>query len=112
MVPGEWSHRVKFVFEVIVDDDYAAERYARAWVEASRIIQRSTGACGTYLHRDLNDPRRLLAIATWASREARDSAETARTDAVRRIIEAQAAHVRVNVIGEFDDPEWSVVPGA
>lgn len=101
---------MKFVFEVLIDEDYSAEQYAEAWVEASRIIQRSTGARGTLLHRDLDDPRRLLAIATWESRAARDAAETANTDEVRRIIEAEAQHVRIRVIGEFEDPAWQVVP--
>ena len=102
---------MKFVFEVLIEDDHDAEQYAEAWVEASRIIQQSTGARGTFLHRDLDDPKRLLAIASWTSRSARDAAEYADTAEVRRIIAAQAEHVRIRVIGEFEDPAWQVVPG-
>ena len=64
------------------------------------------------MHRDLNDPDRLLAIASWASKDLRDAAEGNRPDAVRQIIEAQAKHVRIRVVGEFADPEWEVTPGS
>lgn len=99
-----------YLFTVTVAEGYSAEQYAEAWVEASRIIQRSTGARGTFLHRDLDDPRRLLAIATWESKAARDAAETANAEEVRRIIDAEARHVRIRVVGEFGDPAWEVVP--
>ncbi len=100
-----------FVFEVHVDPDYSAEQYAEAWVRASEIIQRATGARGTLLHRKIGDPRVLLAIASWADKPARDAAEAARHPTVQEIIDAEARHVRIRVVGEFEDPEWAVPPG-
>ena len=53
-----------YVFEVHIKPGHTAEQYADAWVRASKIIQRAPGAHGTRLHRRLNDPTVLLAIAT------------------------------------------------
>ena len=100
---------MKFIFEVLIEPDYSAEQYAEAWVEASQIIQQAAGAEGTYLHRDLNDDHRLLAIAHWSSKSDRDASETSKDERVRAIIDAQAKHVKVNLIGEFAEPDWSVV---
>lgn len=101
---------VIFVFEVHVGDDYTAEQYAEAWVQASEIIQRATGARGTLLHRKIGDPKVLLAIASWVDKPARDAAEAARHPTVQEIIDREAQHVRIRVIGEFEDPEWVVTP--
>lgn len=99
-----------FVFEVHIRPGYDAERYARAWVEASEIIQQAAGARGTRLHRKHGDENVLLAIASWESKEARDAAESTRDPRVRAIIGAQAEHVDIRVVGAFDDPEWVVLP--
>ena len=64
---------MQYIFEVHLKPGYRAEQYAQAWVRASRLIQRAPGAQGTRLHRKVGDPSRLLAIATWASKEARDA---------------------------------------
>ena len=48
---------------------------AEAWVRASRLIQAAPGARGTRLHRKLDDPRVLLAIASWDSKAHRDAME-------------------------------------
>jgi hypothetical protein len=47
------------------------------------------------------------------SKEARDSAETAwrASDEVRRILSEAAAHAEIQCIGEFEEPEWIVLPG-
>jgi heme-degrading monooxygenase HmoA len=102
---------VIFVFEVRVRPPHTAEAYARAWVEASEIIQRAAGARGTRLHRKLGDPRALLAIASWDSKPARDAAEAARDPRVQAILDAQAELVDIRVVGEFEEPEWVVLPG-
>lgn len=101
-----------FVFEVHVKAGCRAEDYAEAWVRASEIIQTAPGARGTRLHRKIGDPNVLLAIASWTSKEARDAMEGHRPERVRRIIAEQAAFVDVRLIGEFEDPEWVVEPGA
>jgi heme-degrading monooxygenase HmoA len=99
-----------FVFEVHVQPGYPADAYAEAWVRASEIIQRAPGARGTRLHRRIGDARKLLAIASWDSKESRDAMEANPSDEVRRIIAEQAEFVEVRVIGEFEDPDWVVSP--
>lgn len=101
-----------FIFEVHIHPGHSAEAYADAWQRASAIIQQAPGARGTRLHRKIGDSNVLLAIATWASKEARDAMESEQPEAVRRIIEEQAEFVDVRVIGEFEDAEWVVEPSA
>lgn len=99
-----------FVFEVHIRPGYTPEQYAEAWIRASRMIQQASGARGTRLHRKIGDPDVLLAIATWATKADRDAMEARENPDVRDIIEAQAEFVDVRVIGEFEDPEWVVLP--
>lgn len=99
-----------FVFEVHIKPGYSAEQYARAWVSASRIIQRFPGARGTRLHRKIGDPNVLLAIATWESKAARDAMEARQPEEVMAIIASQAAVADIRLVGEFETPEWEVLP--
>lgn len=99
-----------FIFEVKIKPGYSAEQYAAAWIKASEIIQRAPGAQGTRLHRKIGSPDTLLAIATWETKAARDAMEGALPESVRQIIEAEARFVDVRVIGEFEAPEWTVIP--
>jgi len=101
---------MKYIFEVLIADHYSPERYAAAWVEASELIQKAAGARGTYLHRDLNNPRRLLAIAHWDSKADRDVSQDRQDSAVQAIVKSQAQHCKINLIGEFAEPEWQVEP--
>ena len=100
-----------YLFTVTVAEGYSAEQYADAWVRASRMIQQAPGARGTRLHRKLDDPRKLLAIASWDSKAARDAMEVQPPAAVKAIIAAEAPYVSIELIGEFDDPDWVVLPG-
>lgn len=100
-----------FIFEVHIRPGYTAEQYAEAWVRASRLIQRAPGARGTRLHRRIGDPDVLLAIATWESKALRDAMEAEANEEIRAIIAEQAEFVDVRVIGEFEAPEWVVLPG-
>lgn len=100
-----------FIFEVqIADPLHSAEDYADAWVRASRLIQQAPGALGTRLHRKIDDPRTLLAIATWESKAARDAMERTPSEEIERIIASQAPYVSIRVVGEFEAPEWEVLP--
>lgn len=99
-----------FIFEVHVKSGYSAEQYAEAWVRASKIIQQAPGAQGTRLHRKIGDSSVLLAIATWATKTERDAMEKQQAEQVRNIIAQQAEFVDVIVIGEFEEPEWQVLP--
>lgn len=100
-----------FIFEVHLKPGYTAEQYADAWVRASRLIQRAPGARGTRLHRKIGDPDVLLAIATWDSKAQRDAMERNPPEAVAEIISAEAPFVDIRVIGEFEAPDWEVIPG-
>lgn len=101
---------MKFIFEVRVKPGYSVEEYAAAWVQASEIIQRTAGARGTYLHRRIGDPDCVLAIAHWDSKAARDAKDDRRDETVRAILEKHAQTCEIRVIGEFEDPEWQVLP--
>lgn len=99
-----------FIFEVHIRPGYTAEQYADAWLRASEIIQRSPGARGTRLHRKIGEPNVLLAIATWESKAVRDAMEASQPEEVRAIIASQAEFVDIRVVGEFEAPDWEVVP--
>jgi uncharacterized protein YbaA (DUF1428 family) len=103
---------MNFIFEVRIRPGHAAEQYADAWVRASRIIQRSSGARGTRLHRKIGDPDVLIAIASWDSKESRDAAdERLREDPqLRTILNEAGSHAEVEILGEFEEPEWIVMP--
>jgi len=99
-----------FIFEVHIRPGYSAEQYADAWVRASELIQRSPGAQGTRLHRKIGDSNVLLAIATWESKAVRDAMEAQQPAAVQSIIASQAEFVDIHLVGEFEAPEWEVIP--
>ncbi|KMQ73241.1 putative thiol-disulfide oxidoreductase YuxK, DCC family [Marinobacter subterrani] len=103
---------MKFLFEVHIQDGHTAEEYADAWVRASKIIQQAPGARGTELHRKIGDPDTLIAIASWESKAQRDAMETQHNPDVAAIIRSAAPFVEIRPIGEFDDPEWVVMPPA
>ena len=99
-----------FVFEIRTQPGYTAEQYADAWLRASEIIQQAPGARGTRLHRKIGESAVLLAIASWDSKKARDAAEGQRDPRVQEILDTQSRFVEIRLIGEFEDPEWTVVP--
>ena len=101
---------MKFVFEVRVKPGFTVEEYAQGWVEASEIIQQTPGARGTYLHRKIGEPDKVLAIAHWDSKADRDAKDDSRSEKVKAILAKHAKVCEVTVIGEFDEPEWQVLP--
>ncbi len=101
---------MKYIFEVRMKPGYTVEQYAAAWIEASAVIQRTPGARGTYLHRKIGEPDTLLAIATWESKAHRDAKDDQRDATVRAILEQHARYCETRLIGEFEEPEWSVLP--
>jgi hypothetical protein len=101
-----------FIFEVRMKPGHPAEHYAEAWVRASEIIQRAPGARGTRLHRKIGEPGVLLAIASWDSKADRDAMEARHDPMVREIIRGAAPFVEISLIGEFEEPEWVVLPEA
>lgn len=100
---------MKFLFEVHMRPGYRAEQYAEAWVRASEIIQRAPGSRGTRLHRKIGDPDVLIAIAEWDSKADRHAA-AGFVSRAEEIIAAAAEYCDIRIIGEFEDPEWVVLP--
>ncbi len=101
---------MKYLFEVHIKDGHTAEEYAEAWVRASEIIQRAHGARGTALHRKMDDANVLIAIAEWDSQEDRDAMEGQHNPEVDAIIRGAAHLCDIRPLGEFEDPEWVVLP--
>lgn len=101
---------MKFIFEVRMKPGYTVAEYADAWVQASEVIQQTPGALGTRLHRKIGEPDVLLAIASWESKAARDAKDDSRDELVRSILEKHARSCEITVIGEFEEPEWEVMP--
>lgn len=101
---------MKFIFLVRMKPGYTVAEYAEAWVRASKIIQQSPGAKGTYLHRKIGSPDTLLAIAHWESKAHRDAKDDRSSDTVRAILEKHAQNCDITVVGEFEEPEWEVLP--
>ncbi|AWF83236.1 antibiotic biosynthesis monooxygenase [Microbulbifer sp. A4B17] len=99
---------MKFIFEVHLQDGFKAEDYADAWVRASEIIQRSPGAMGTELHRKIDDPNVLIAVASWRCKEDRDAMQAEHSKEIDEIIASVAPFVKIHLIGEFHDPQWVV----
>lgn len=101
---------MKYLFEVHIKPGHTAEEYADAWVHASRIIQQAPGARGTRLHRKIDDPNTLLAIASWDSKPDRDAMEDRHDANVAAIIKSATPACEIRLIEEFDEPEWVVLP--
>lgn len=100
---------MKYLFEVRMRPGYRAEQYAEAWVRASELIQRAPGARGTRLHRKIGEPHVLLAIAEWDSKRDRDASQGLHPR-VGEIIASAAEYCDITIIGEFEEPEWVVLP--
>ena len=101
---------MKYIFQVRIKEGYTAEDYAEAWVKASEIIQRAPGARGTELHRKIGDDKTLIAIASWDSKAQRDAMENQHNPDVAEIIRGAAPFCEITPLGEFEDPEWVVLP--
>ncbi|MGM7318725.1 antibiotic biosynthesis monooxygenase family protein [Idiomarina sp. ST10R2A5] len=101
---------MKYIFQVRIKEGHTAEEYADAWVRASEIIQQAPGARGTELHRKIGDDKTLIAIASWDSKEQRDAMEGQHNQKVAEIIRSAAPFCEITPLGEFEDPEWVVVP--
>ena len=101
---------MKYIFQVHIKDGHTAEEYAEAWVKASKIIQRAPGAKGTELHRKIGDEKTLIAIASWDTKAQRDAMEGQHNPEVAEIIRSAAPFCDITPLGEFEDPDWVVLP--
>lgn len=101
-----------YIFEVTVKPGFTVEEYARGWEKASAIIQQNPGARGTYLHRKIDDPDTVLAIAHWDSKAHRDAKDDSQSEKVRAILSRHAELCEFRLIGEYEEPDWQVLPPA
>ena len=101
---------MKYICQVHIKDGHTAEEYAEAWVKASKIIQRAPGAKGTELHRKIGDEKTLIAIASWDTKAQRDAMEGQHNPEVAEIIRSAAPFCDITPLGEFEDPDWVVLP--
>lgn len=101
---------MKYIFEVTVKEGHTAEDYAEAWVRASELIQQAPGARGTELHRKIGEPNKLIAIASWDSKADRDAMDARQDPNILEIIKRAAPFVEIRRLGEFEEPEWVVLP--
>lgn len=103
---------MKYLFEVHIKPGHSADEYADAWLRASKLIQQAPGARGTELHRKIDDPNTLIAIAHWHSKAERDVMEGKHNPVIDEIIRQAADCCEIKMIGEFEDPEWLVTPSS
>ncbi len=102
---------MKYIFEITIKPGHTEEEYVAAWQKGSAIIQQQAGAQGTALHRKIGEPGKLLAIATWESKDARDKAMQALKqldEKSRRTIDQHKQYGEFRAIGNFEEPEWKV----
>jgi heme-degrading monooxygenase HmoA len=103
---------MKFVFEIRIRPGHTVEEYAAAWSRASALIQQAPGAGGTRLHRKIDEPNVLLAIASWDSKTSRDAADTYLMPdaAMRAVLDEHGTLADFTILGAFEEPEWIVEP--
>ncbi len=103
---------MKFIFEVTINPGYKLEDYAEIWEAESKIIQKEPGALGTRLHRCIGVPSKLVAIASWQSKELRDAAidNLKDNEELKQLVARKDKVATLNRLGEFEEPEWIVLP--
>ncbi|MBY6211774.1 antibiotic biosynthesis monooxygenase [Microbulbifer agarilyticus] len=101
---------MKYIFEVQIKQGFRAEQYADAWVRASELIQQAPGARGTELHRKIDEPDKMIAIAHWDSKAQRDAMQDNHNPEIDSIIRSAAPFVEIRVLGSYEEPEWVVTP--
>lgn len=99
-----------YIFEVRAKPGYSIDEYAKGWVAVSEYIQQAPGAMGTRLHRKIGEEEVALAIASWESKAHRDGMSASPPEEIAALLEAQKPFIEVRFIGEFEFPEWVVLP--
>ncbi len=102
---------MKFIFEVRIKAGHIEDEYVEAWKNGSAIIQKQPGAQGTKLFRKFDEPRVLVAIANWESKEAREAAMKNLEKAdpqTKEILDMHTRYGDITVIGAFEESFQSV----
>lgn len=97
---------MKFIFKVKIKKGHTEQEYVGAWKRGSTRIQKSEGAKGTVLYRNISEPGKLLAIATWQSKVARDAAMQqldAAGSQTQEILHAHKTYGDTEIIGNFEE---------
>ena len=105
---------MKFIFKIRIKDGHTEQEYIDAWRKGSAIIQNSLGAQGTVLYRNMSEPRMLIAIAEWESKELRDKAmkklgEVADAE-IQKILNRHKDHGETEILGNFEEVERVEAP--
>lgn len=104
---------MKYIFEIVIKPGHQVDEYVAAWKRGSAIIQKRPGARGTRLYRKIGEPNRLLAIAEWDSKEARDKAMTDLDnldEETKNWVHKHEEFGEFIQIGAFDETGWEVLP--
>jgi heme-degrading monooxygenase HmoA len=99
---------MKYIFEITIKPKSTLEEYVAAWQHGSEIIQKSQGARGTRLYRKIGEPNKLIAIADWESKEARDKAMAGLELNIG--IKNHRNYGEINLVGEYEEAEWVALP--
>ncbi|MDP3784778.1 MAG: antibiotic biosynthesis monooxygenase [bacterium] len=96
----------KYIFEIKIKKRYSPKEYIKAWRRGSLVIQKSPGALGTKLYRKIGEKGKLLAIASWTSKKARDAAmrKLKKLEAKKQIIlHKHKNYANIKVLGAFEE---------
>ena len=97
---------MKFIFKIKIKEGHSEQEYIDAWKKGSAIIQASEGAQGTALYRKIGEPGTLIAIATWESKEARDTAMKKLKEVeptIRAILDKHTEYGNRENLGNFEE---------
>ena len=97
---------MKYIFEIKIKEGFTEGQYIEAWKSGSSLIQKSEGAQGTILYKNIYEPGKLLAIATWESKEKRDTAMKKLKEETLEVLEVLNKHdefAERNTIGNFEE---------
>ncbi|MBI4118404.1 MAG: antibiotic biosynthesis monooxygenase [Parcubacteria group bacterium] len=97
---------MKFIFRVQIRTEHTEQEYVDAWRKGSAAIQKSAGAKGTVLYRNLDEPGTLIAIAEWESKEARDIAMKklhSESAEIQNTLDRHKEFGDIEVIGNFEE---------
>jgi heme-degrading monooxygenase HmoA len=97
---------MKFIYQIKVRSGHSEQEYIEAWKKSSAMLQSSAGAEGTWLFRKIGQPDSFLAIANWASLEARDAAIKKLNEAgaeIQSVYRKHSEHGIIQIVGNFEE---------
>jgi hypothetical protein len=101
---------VHYIFEVTVKDGYSVEAYAEGWIAASRFIQKAPVLAARAYIGKLTIQQRFLLLQHGILRPVEMLMEINPPEEIEAIINAQLPFVDIRFLGEFEAPDWVVLP--